>query len=179
MTLSMHRLVSLTASLFYLATGAATSAAAETLGADAAACQPGGGPAVEVTITGLKDRQGEVRVELYPATDEDFLKGDHELIAQDKVFRRVSIAPPKAGPVAICIRVPHAGRYALVMIHERDGKMKFDYRIDGAGTPSNRRLGFGKPKLPEALITVGAGVTPIPIRAQYLGLFGFSPSSAK
>ncbi|WP_375381661.1 DUF2141 domain-containing protein [uncultured Sphingomonas sp.] len=179
MTLSMHRLAALTASFLCLATGAAGPAAAQTLGADAAACQPGGGPAVEVTITGLKDRQGAVRVELYPATDEDFLKGDHELIAQDKVFRRVSVAPPKAGPVAICVRVPHPGRYALVMIHERDGKMKFDYRIDGAGTPSNRRLGFGKPKLPEALITVGAGVTPIPIRAQYLGMFGFSPSSAK
>ena len=158
---------------------AASPAGAQTLGSDAAGCEPGGGPAMEVTITGLKDRNGEVRLELYPATQEDFLKGDHELIAQDKVFRRVSIVPPKAGSVAMCIRVPHPGRYALVMIHDRDGKMKFDYRIDGAGTPSNRRIGFGKPKLPEALVTVGAGVTPVPIRAQYLGLLGFSPSSAK
>ena len=174
MTRTMHHRAALTACVLSLATCAALPAGAQLLGSDAAACQAGGGPAVEVTVTGLKDRAGAVRLELYPATPDDFLKGDHEL-----GFRRVSVAPPKEGPVAICIRVPHPGRYALVMIHERDGKMKFDYRIDGAGTPSNRRLGFGKPKLPEALITVGAGVTPIPIRAQYLGLFGFSPSSAK
>ena len=179
MTKSMHRLAGVTAPLLATLLGTAAPAGAQALGADATACQPGGGPALEATITGLKDRMGEVRLELYPATVEDFLKGDHELIAEDKVFRRVSIVPPKAGAVVMCVRVPHPGRYALVMIHDRDGKMKFNYKIDGAGTPSNRRIGFGKPKLPEAVVTVGAGITPVPIRAQYLGLFGFSPSSAK
>ncbi|WP_174298933.1 DUF2141 domain-containing protein [Sphingomonas bacterium] len=156
----------------------AQTPSAQVLGSDAAACQPGAGPAIEATITGLKDGKGDVRLELYPATAEDFLKGDHELIAQDKVFRRVSVAAPatgRAGAVAVCIRVPRPGRYALMMIHSRDGRNKFDYKIDGAGTPSNKRIGFGKPKVEEASIAAGAGVTPVAIRAQYMGLFGFSP----
>lgn len=151
---------------------------AQVLGSDAAACQAGGGPAIEATITGLKGGKGDVRLELYPATAEDFLKGDRELAAQDKVFRRVVAALPAGAPaglVTICIRAPRPGRYALVMVHSRDGKTKFDYKIDGAGTPSNKRLGFGRPKVEEAMVVVGAGVTPIAIKAQYLGLFGFSP----
>lgn len=154
------------------------AASAQVLGSDAAACQPGGGPAIEATVTGLKDRKGDVRLELYPATAEDFLKGDHELLAQDKVFRRVTVPIPggaAAGTAVICLRVPRPGRYALVMIHSRDGKARFDYKIDGAGTPGNRRIGFGKPKVEEASLSVGAGVTPVAIKAQYLGLFGFSP----
>lgn len=154
------------------------TAGAQALGPDAAACQPGAGPAIEATITGLKDRKGDVRLELYPAVAEDFLKGDRELIAQDKVFRRVAVVPTAASLV-LCVRVPRPGRYAVVMIHSRDGRARFDYKIDGAGTPSNHRIGFGKPKLGEAVVTVGAGVTAVPIRAQYLGLFGFAPSSAK
>ena len=156
----------------------AAPASAQVLGADAAACQSGG-PAIEATITGLRDRHGEVRLELYPATAQDFLRPDRDLIGEEKVFRRVSVAPPATGQLTMCIRVPHPGRYALMMVHDRDGKMKFDYKIDGAGTPSNRRIGFGKPKVDAATLTAGAGVTPVTIRAQYLGLFGFSPSSAK
>lgn len=155
--------------------GWGVSAAAEPLGTDASACQPGGGPAIEATIVGLKDRQGNVRLELYPATAEDYLASDKQLAAQGKTFRRVSIAAPAAGPVTICIRAPRAGRYALVMLHDRDGKMKFDYRVDGAGVASNKRIGFGKPSLASATVEVGAGALPVTIHAQYLGLFGFSP----
>ena len=157
---------------------AAPPAGAQILGADAPACQAGG-PAVEATITGLKDRAGEVRLELYPATPDDFLKGDRQLMAEGKVFRRVSVAPPHEGALVMCIRVPHPGRYALLMTHNRDGRMKFDYKVDGAGVPGNRRMGFGKPRLASAEVMAGAGVTPVAIRAQYLGLFGFSLSSAK
>lgn len=158
-----------------LAALAALPAAGEALGADATACRPGAGPAIQATITGLKDRTGQVRLELYPATAEDFLKGDHELLAQGKDFRRVSVSPPQDGAVVICIRVPRPGSYALMMTHNRDGRMKFDYKVDGAGTPSNKRIGLGKPSVESATVAAGAGVTPVTVRAQYLGLFGFSP----
>ena len=155
-------------------------AGAEVLGGDAAACQPGAaGPAIEATVTGLKDRRGEVRLELYPDAPDDFLKGDRDLLAQGKMFRRVSAVPPRAGPVTLCIRVPHPGRYALLMTHNRDGRSKFDYKVDGAGVPGNKRMGFGKPKFTSAEVAAGPGVTPVAITAQYLGLFGFSLSSAK
>src|SRR6478735_6449033 len=72
----------------------ANPAAAELVGEDAAACRAGQGPAVLADIVGLKDRRSEIRFELYPANQEDFLRADYELIQQGKVFRRVRSAPP-------------------------------------------------------------------------------------
>ena len=144
-----------------------------------AGCAGGEGPAVLANITGLKDRAGEVKLELYPADDADFLKDDRDLIKEGKVFRRVRVPTPKAGPVELCIRAPRPGRYGLLFTHNRDGKNKFDYKIDGAGVVSNQRIGLSKPKLASSVITLGERPTTTTIRVQYLGLFGFSPSGKK
>jgi len=160
-----------------LASMVATPAAAQIIGADAAACAPGGGPAILAHVGGLKDRKGSIKIELYPANDDDFLADDNQLIAAGKTFRRITVATPAAGVASICIRVPRAGRYALLATHDRDGKNKFNFFSDGAGFPSNRKLGLSKPKLQEALIDVGTGVATTTIRMQYLRgvLSGFGP----
>ena len=152
------------------------AAQARPLGPDAAACEAGEGPAILVNVSGLKDRAGEVKVELYPAAEGDFLKDDRDLLAQGKVFRRIRVPTPKAGPVELCIRAPGPGRYGLLFTHNRDSKNKFDYKIDGAGVPSNQRIGFSKPKLAGAVVTVGEHPVTANIRVQYLGLLGFGPS---
>jgi uncharacterized protein (DUF2141 family) len=159
-----------------LATPVAAHGAAP-LGSDAAACDAGGGPAILANISGLKDRTGRVKLELFPATQEDFLKDDRDLIAEGKIFRRVWAAMPASGPVSICIRVPHPGRYALLFTHDRDGKNKFNFWTDGAGIPGNQKLGRSKPKVGEATVDVGDGVAVVDIRVQYLrGIFsGFGP----
>ncbi|MGU3389102.1 DUF2141 domain-containing protein [Sphingomonas sp. M1A8_2b] len=155
---------------------AAPVAAQTILGSDAAACQPGGGPAIAVEIRGLKDRTGELKLELYPSEEADFLKDDRVLIAAGKTFRRVTVPTPATGPTTLCIRVPKPGRYALLLTHNRDGKNKFSVWTDGAGFASNARLGRSRPKVAQALVEVGAGVTVVPITAQYLrGLGGFGP----
>jgi uncharacterized protein (DUF2141 family) len=105
----------------------ASPVGAQMLGSDAAGCRPGGGPAIAVDITGLKDRTGELKLELYPGEEADFLKDDHALIAAGKTFRRVSVPTPATGPTAMCIRVPRPGRYALLLTHNRDGKNKFSF----------------------------------------------------
>lgn len=146
------------------------------LGSDAGACT-GGGSAIQANITGLKDRTGELKLELYPANEADFLKDDRDLIAQGKVFRRISVPTPATGSmVSLCIRPPHPGRYALLFTHNRDGKNKFNFWSDGAGFPSNTKLGRTRPKVGEAVVEVGQGVAVANIRAQYLrGLRGFGP----
>ncbi|MGA1798120.1 DUF2141 domain-containing protein [Sphingomonas sp. 4RDLI-65] len=158
----------------------ASPASAEMLGSDAAACRPGagsnGGPAIAAEITGLKDRTGELKLELYPGEEADFLKDDRALIAAGKTFRRVSVPTPAAGPTTMCIRVPRPGRYALLLTHNRDGKNKFSFWSDGAGFASNVKLGRSRPKVEQALVEVGGGVTTVRITAQYLrGLGGFGP----
>jgi uncharacterized protein (DUF2141 family) len=140
---------------------------------DVAACRSGG-PAIQANITGLKDRTGTLLLELYPANEADFLAKDSDLRGAGKTFRRVHADLPASGAVSVCIRVPAAGTYALFLQHDRDGKNKFNFWSDGAGLPSNRRIGRAKPTLANARVTVGAGVTAVPITAQYLR--GFPPS---
>lgn len=141
---------------------------AAVLGSDAAACINRDRPAIEVLVTGLKDRTGSLKLELYPATEEDFLKDDRDLIAEGKFFRRVRAATPANGPVTLCIKAPDPGRYALFFTHDRDGKNKFNVWTDGAGLPSNEKIGRAKPQLSQAVVTVPRGVRRIAIRAQYL-----------
>jgi uncharacterized protein (DUF2141 family) len=159
-----------------LALAVPASARGQVLGQDATACASGNGPAVLATLSGLKDRKGALKLELYPANETDFLAPDVKLNAAGKVFRRVRVDVPASGAVDICIRVPRAGRYALLAVHDRDGKNKFNFFSDGAGFPSNAKLGMSRPKVTEAVIDVGAGVTTTAIRLQYLrGLGGFGP----
>lgn len=165
----------LTIALAGLLALAAPAAGAQVLGSDAAACTgTAQGPAILATVTGFKDRTGTLKLELYPPNEKDFLAGDDDLAREGKFFRRVSIAPPATGDAAICIRVPRPGRYALFLGHDRDGKRKFNFWSDGAGFPSNHKIGRARPKLVDALIDVGPGITRTTIRAQYLrGLGGF------
>ena len=131
------------------------AAGAQILGSDAAACAGGGGPAILARIEGLKDRKGNLKLELYPANEEDFLQDDGVLVRAGKTFRRVQVPTPASGArVEMCIRVPHPGRYALLFTHDRDGKNKFNFWSDGAGFPANTKLGRRKPPLASALIDV-------------------------
>jgi uncharacterized protein (DUF2141 family) len=161
---------------FATITAVAMPAHAQTIGGDAGACSAGGGPAILANLGGLKDRKGMLKLELYPANDADFLADDTKLIAAGKVFRRIRFQIPASGPIEICMRVPRPGRYALLAVHDRDGKNKFNFFSDGAGFPSDARLGMSRPKLAQALIDVGPGVVSTAIRLQYLrGISGFGP----
>lgn len=162
--------------LLALTIPAAPAFAQPVLGEDATACNGGAGSAIRVQVAGLKDRIGRLKLELYPANEDDFLKDDRDLKRENKFFRRIWADTPASGTVALCIKAPRPGQYALLFTHDRDGKNKFNFWRDGAGFPSNRKLGRSRPKLEEAKINVGGGVTRVTIRAQYLrGFSGFAP----
>ncbi len=144
------------------------AAQARVLGSDANACVTRDGPAIEVAIQGLKDRTGSLKLELYPATEADFLKDDRDLKAENKFFRRVRISTPADSTITMCIKAPTPGQYALFVTHDRDGKNKFNFWTDGAGVPSNEKLGRSKPKLSMATVTVPHGVARTTIRMQYI-----------
>jgi len=158
-----------------IAVAALALAAPQLLGVEGARCT-GGGPQVEVSVTGLKDRKGNLKLELYPANQADWIKDDRDLVAEGKPFRRVQVPTPASGAVQLCIRAPAAGRWALLFTHDRDGKNKFNVWSDGVGVVSNARIGRAKPGYNQALVDVGAGGTSVSIRAQYLkGIGGFGP----
>ncbi len=134
------------------------------------------GTAVLVNVTGLRDRQGTIRAELYPATDADFLRDDNLLIMEGKTFRRVEERLPASGPVVVCIRLPGPGAYTMSVLHDRDGNRKFGLSSDGIGFPGNPKLGWSKPKAESARFVAGPGMTNISVRLNYRrGLFSFGP----
>ncbi|MGF7149752.1 uncharacterized protein (DUF2141 family) [Sphingomonas zeicaulis] len=141
-----------------------------------AACRAGeAGPAVRVLVTGLKDRDGLLRLELYPANDEDFLAPDKVLIAAGKPFKRVEQQVPSVEGTTMCIRAPASGRYALSVLHDRDGDGKFGFLRDGVGFSNNPRLGRRKPAAGAVALGIGPGVAQVQIVMNYRRGLGFGP----
>lgn len=146
------------------------------LGKAAALCRTNeSGPALMISVIGLKDRKGLLRAELYPANDADFLQDDAVLINQGKVFRRVDMALPASGEPALCMRVPAPGQFALSLLHDRDSNLKFGVFSDGIGFSGNPRLKRSKPPVQSATIIAGPGLTRIRITLNYLRGFSFRP----
>src|SRR3546814_2221332 len=97
--------------LFFVAPAAAQAA----LGPDAASCKTDAGePAVLVNVNGFKNRDGRVRVQLYPANS-DFL-------AKGKWLRRIDLPVTGSGAMRVCVAVPKAGTYAIAVRHDTKGK---------------------------------------------------------
>jgi uncharacterized protein (DUF2141 family) len=164
-----------------LAVAAAPPPSAPEPGTDEGHCRPGdSSPTIEVSVEGLKDRTGVLRLELYSSDPKDFLAGDKDLLAADKTFRRVVEAPPASGPVKMCLRAPAPGTYALALIHDRDNKRSFSIWHDGVGFAGNPPVTHGKPPPEKARITIGNGRTETVIIMNYMrGLFTFGPIGGK
>jgi uncharacterized protein (DUF2141 family) len=140
-------------------------------------CRPHeSGPSFLVSVLGLKDRRGLLKLELYPANDEDFLADDNVLLQARKVFRRVEIPVPPTGPVELCIRAPALGPFALSLLHDRDADRKFELSVDGVGFGGNARIRLSKPHADAATVVAGAHPTRTSIMLNYRrGLFSFGP----
>ncbi len=139
-------------------------------------CRAGeAGPALMVEVVGMKDRDGALKVEVYPAVEGDFLADDNILLMAGKTFRRVEIAVP-AGIPRVCVRVPGPGRYGVSVLHDRDRNHRFNWQRDGVGFSANPHLGFSKPRAASVAITAGGGITPLRVVMNYrTGLFSFGP----
>jgi uncharacterized protein (DUF2141 family) len=133
------------------------------------------GPSFLVNVEGLKDRTGKLKLEVYPAKDPDFLEDDNILLSAGKVFRRVEQPVPASGAVQLCVRVPSTGRYAVSLLHDRDGNRKFGWRVDGIGFAGNPRLGWSKPAASAASAVARSGPTQIEIVMNYRRGLGMRP----
>ncbi|MEY2942947.1 MAG: hypothetical protein RLY97_961 [Pseudomonadota bacterium] len=154
-------------------------ASSQELGKAEGRCRDGEqGPAILVEASGLKDRKGLMKLEVYPANDDDFLQDDNILLNAGKVFRRVEQDLPDSGPVVLCVRVPTAGAYAIVLLHDRDSNHKFGWWGDGAGLSGNPKLGLKKPRAALATINAGNGLTRTAIVLNYRHGLGIAPIRA-
>lgn len=159
---------------------ATTLASTPDLGTAEARCRPGeGGPAFTVDVQGLKDRKGNLKLEVYPADDADFLADDNVLVSEGKTFRRIEMPVPPGGPVRLCVRLPGPGTYAVSLLHDRDGDRKFNWKVDGIGFAGNPRLGWNKPRAARASAVAGASPTMLEITLNYRKGLGVAPLASK
>jgi uncharacterized protein (DUF2141 family) len=148
--------------------GAGSPLAAQTLGVkidnDLSQCAPGKGPAVRLEISGLKSAGGNLFVRTYRAREGDWLKSRRYL-------HRIDTSPRK-GAMTVCVPLPAAGDYAIVVQHDINGNREKDFSTDGAGMSNNPEIKtfLGIPRAPgldKTRFSAGSGVTRIAIQVKY------------
>ena len=145
-----------------LATSFAASAQRQKISNNLNKCTAGSGPAVYVTLDGIKSSTGMVRVQSYRGTQDEWLK-------KGKWLRRIEV-PARAGTMRFCLPVNAAGTYGIAVRHDVNGNGKTDIRQDGgamSNNPSINVFNLGKPSYKKTAFTVGSGVTSIRIKMRY------------
>lgn len=135
----------------------------QVLSNDMAKCAPGAGPAVKVTVSGIKQSSGSIRVQSYNGTKADWLEPGRWLTRIE--------APAKIGTMTFCVPVPSSGTYGIAIRHDVNGNGKTDIREDGgamSNNPSINIFNLGKPSYQKTAFTVGSGVTAIDVTMKYL-----------
>jgi uncharacterized protein (DUF2141 family) len=129
---------------------------------DPSKCAAGAGPAVRVTLTGVKESRGTIRVQSYRATKEDWLEKGHWIYRIE--------APAKAGNMTFCMPLPAAGSYGIAVRHDLNGNGKTDLFSDGgamSNNPSVNIFNMGKPSYKKVAVAVGNGVQSISMQMRY------------
>ena len=129
---------------------------------DMGKCAAGAGPAVRVTVQGIKSSSGRVRVQSYRGTEADWLESGRWIYRME--------APAKAGTMTFCMPVPSAGTYGIAVRHDVNGNGKTDIRADGgamSNNPSINIFNLGKPSYKKTRFDVGNGVESISIQMRY------------
>jgi uncharacterized protein (DUF2141 family) len=129
---------------------------------DAAKCR-GDGPAVRITVSGVKASRGTLRVQLYRATRADWLETGRWL-------NRIEL-PARAGTMSVCMPAPGPGTYGIAIRHDINGNGETDLTQDGGGmsnNPSINIFNLGKPSYSKVAFSLGSEVKPMTIRMRYM-----------
>jgi uncharacterized protein (DUF2141 family) len=133
------------------------------IGNDLSKCYKGSSSAVMVTIDGIKNSIGDVRVQTYRATSADWLK-------KGRWINRIEV-PAKTGSMTFCVPVPGPGSYAIAVRHDANDNRDTDITVDGgamSNNPSINIFNLGKPSVSKAAFAVGNGVKSIRIQMRYM-----------
>jgi len=149
------------------ATALATSTPAEaqyrqTVRNDLSKCHAGAGPAVMITVDGVRTSTGNIRVQSYNATPDEWLK-------KGQWLNRIEV-PARQGTMTFCLPVPRAGSFGIAVRHDVEGNGKTDLSTDGGGmsnNPSINIFNLGRPSIRRTAIDVDNGVKSIRILMRY------------
>lgn len=130
---------------------------------DIGKCSSGAGPAIMVTIDGVKSSSGKLRVQSYRATSEEWL-------TKGKWLSRIEV-PARAGTMTVCVPVPASGTYGIAVRHDVNGNGHTDIGTDGgamSNNPSINIFNLGKPSYSKVGVPVGGGVKSIRVQMKYM-----------
>lgn len=159
-----------------IATPAAAEGSGPILGQYAARCAAGAEPSILVTIVGLKNRAGNLRVRTFGGATSTWFD-------KKKWITRVEVPTPAHGPIRICLPVAAPGTYAVDMRHDINSNDETD-RSDGGGASGDPKVTlldfvFGRKPSPKiTAVAVGQGVTEITVTAMYLSGGALRPIAA-
>jgi uncharacterized protein (DUF2141 family) len=126
-------------------------------------CQADRGPALMVTVEGIKSSKGNLRVQSYRATSREWL-------VKGKWLSRIEV-PARAGSMAFCVPIPASGVYGVAVRHDVNGNGETDITTDGGGmsnNPSINIFNLGKPSYTKVGVPVSDGVKSIRIQMKYM-----------
>lgn len=126
-------------------------------------CQSDRGPALLVTVEGIKSSQGNLRVQSYRATSGEWL-------TKGKWLSRIEV-PARGGSMTFCVPVPSSGTYGVAVRHDVNGNGETDIATDGGGMSNNPAItifNLGKPSYTKVGVAVGDGVKSIRIQMKYM-----------
>lgn len=130
---------------------------------DMAQCTAGAGPAIKVTVSGIRAGSGKVRVQSYRATEADWM-------VKGRWINRIEV-PARNGTMAFCVPLPSAGTYGIAVRHDVNGNGKTDISRDGgamSNNPSINIFNLGKPSYKKVGVAVGQAPTAIAITMRYM-----------
>lgn len=150
-------------SVIGLALSAGAAVASQEVNNDLSRCATGEGPAVLVSVSGIKESSGRVRVQSYPATGNAWL-------SKGRWLHRIE-SRANSGTMKFCVPVPAEGKYGIAVRHDVNANGKTDISKDGGGfsnNPSINILNLGKPSVNKVAFQAGPGVTRITINLRYM-----------
>ena len=145
-------------------TSAAHAQYRETISNDMRQCAPGRGPAVRVTVRGIKSSTGKIRLQSYRATKADWL-------AKGKWINRIEV-PARKGAMTFCVPVPGPGSYAIAARHDANDNNETDITADGgamSNNPSINIFNLGRPGIDKTRFDISDEVKRMSITMLYFG----------
>ncbi len=146
------------------ATSPARAQYGEVIGNSMRNCAPGQGPAVRVTIRGIKSSTGKIRLQSYRATKQDWLE-------KDRWINRIEV-PARKGSMTFCVPLPKPGAYAIAARHDANNNNETDISEDGgamSNNPSINIFNLGRPGIDKTRFTVGNEMQSMTINMLYFG----------
>ena len=125
---------------------------------DPGACTAATSNRVMVSVRGLKNSTGKVRVQIYDAAG--FLK-------KGRWLGRVEVPAQRSG-VTVCVAVPRTGQYGIAVRHDANGNGKSDWN-DGGGFSRDPKLSLTnlEPDFAKVAVPLNSGVNRVAVTMNY------------